>query len=146
MADLLRFHACIYARPATVSRGSEQSLAGCRVTPLAAQQRDLLAAFSITFDAAAAELSRLPRMFFEPDGSFVWVSAADEPAWQIDGLLYDRGPALASVEIKGACPPAALDALMRCFGWQGTPLVFELVREALLLDEADFLRVAAAMT
>lgn len=145
MTDLLRLHACIYGQPAIVGRESEQSIAGCRVTPLAAQQRDLLAAFSVTFDAAAAALSELPRLFFEPDGSFVWVSAAQEPAWQIDGLLYDRGPALAYIELKGTCPPEALDQLLSGIGWPESQLLFQLIREAVLLDEGDFRRVAAAM-
>ena len=43
----------------------------------------------------------LPRMFFEPDGSFVWVAAADaETPWQIDGLLSDRAGRLIAAEFE----------------------------------------------
>jgi len=40
---------------------------------------------------------------------------------------------------------AAFDELLHSLGWPETPLVFQLVREAVLLDETEFRLVAAAM-
>ncbi len=37
-----------------------------------------------------AQLADLPRMFIEPDGSFVWVGQDEAENWQLDGVIYDR--------------------------------------------------------
>lgn len=50
------------------------------------------------FEEVAERLSDLPRLFFEPDGSLVWVGAD----WQIDGMLYDRGGILQYADLKGS--------------------------------------------
>lgn len=42
-------------------------------------------------------------MFFEMDGSFVWMDHDSTPASQMDGMVYDRQGKLEYVEIKGAC-------------------------------------------
>ena len=141
MTDLLRFHVRIYARPAAVTAEQPRQIGEVQITPLRAKQADLLSSWPITFDAASERLSQLPRMFLEPDGSFVWVSGT-EPAWQIDGLLYDRGPHLAYVELRGCCPAGTLDALLRTVGWPEVPLGFELISEGTLLAEADFRSLA----
>lgn len=96
-----------------------------------------------TFDAALAALEYLPRMFVEPDGSFVWVGHNGEARWQVDGNLYDRGDELAYVQMQGECPPAAFDELLTCFGWPETELVFQLVQEGVVVDESTFRRLAA---
>jgi len=101
------------------------------------------AVFPVTFEQAESSLAALPRMFIEPDGSFVWVADRGERAWQIDGQLYDRNGRLLYVEVKGNCPADALDRLLRAFGWPDVPLVFQLIREAVYLDEAGFRRYAA---
>ena len=93
-----------------------------------------------TFDAALADLECLPRMYTEPDGSFLWVGAGKE--WQVEGNLYDRGDELAYIALKGHCPPPIFDALLRCFGWPATQLVFELCREGVYVDEATFRALA----
>ncbi|HUE75159.1 MAG TPA: hypothetical protein VMP01_30100 [Pirellulaceae bacterium] len=141
MADLLRFHVRVYARPEVLTADRPRQLGPIQITPLLAAQSELLSSWPITFDEAAERLSQLPRMFLEPDGSFVWV-APSEPAWQIDGVLYDRGPKLAYVELRGSCEAGALNELLSALGWPHTPLVFELVNEAILLSEEDFRRVA----
>lgn len=89
---------------------------------------------SVTFEQVAERLSALPRMFFEPDGSFVWVSNAP-PSWQLDGQLQDRGPALDYVELKGVCPAADWERLLATLGWPEQKLLFQLVREGIFLDE-----------
>ena len=100
---------------------------------------------AVTWEQTAARLEQLPRMIFEPDGSFV-ASGDDEHGgrWQVDGHLFDFAGRLHRVELRGACPAAELDRLMRCVGWPEQPLAFEMVRDGRLVDEAEFRRHAAA--
>lgn len=83
-------------------------------------------------------------MYVEPDGSFLWVGENTEKdeRWQVDGNLFDRGDELAYVDLKGHCPPAEFDALLRCFGWPETPLMFQLCRQGVYVDEATFRALA----
>jgi hypothetical protein len=98
---------------------------------------------SVTFDEAYARLELLPRMFIEPDGSFVWRGAAlDGPAWQVDGNLIDRGEALDYAELKGTCPVERLEELLSALGWPRQPLSFELPHRGIAVDEAEFRRLA----
>jgi hypothetical protein len=90
--------------------------------------------FAVSFEDVAGSLDRIDRLFIEPDGAFVW--AGD--AWQIDGTLYDRDGRLQYVELKGMLPSGDLDRLLDALGWPATPVVFELVREGKMLDEAAF--------
>jgi hypothetical protein len=92
-----------------------------------------------SFEEVAAALAALPRMFIEPDGAFVWV-ASGEPTWQLDGVLYDGAAGLWYVELKGRCPQAQFDELLRSLGWPEAPVRFQLVREAATLDEDAFRR------
>jgi hypothetical protein len=46
-------------------------------------------------------------------------------------------------ELRGYCPDAALDHLLAALGWPETPLIFQLIRHAVFLDEAEFRRYAA---
>ena len=57
----------------------------------------------VAFEAAFAALSELPRLFIEPDGSFVCTSPPGEAAWQLDGNLVDGGATLYYCELKGSC-------------------------------------------
>lgn len=95
------------------------------------------ALFDRTFEQVSDSLALLPRMFVEPDGSFVWVSAGAAD-WQLDGVLYDGAGRLWYVELKGRCPEAELNRLLAALGWPQTSLVFQLVREAVWLDERAF--------
>jgi hypothetical protein len=87
----------------------------------------------VTFESVASALAALPRLFFEPDGSFVWV--AEDGTWQLDGQLYDRGPALDYVEIKGTCASQSLEKLLVALRSGQEPLTFHLVREGVDVDE-----------
>ena len=96
----------------------------------------------LTFDDALNNLSRLPRMFIEPDGSLVWTGTADGQAWQVDGNLIDQGDVLSYVELKGRCPEEQLDQLLAALGWPEQPLTFQLPQRGIFLAEAPF-RIAA---
>jgi len=100
--------------------------------------------FGVSWEDAAAALERLPRMIFEPDGSFVVSGDDDDGRWQVDGHFYDFADRLHRVELHGSCPPAAFDDLLRCVGWPAQPLVFEMVREGVKVSEAEFRRSATA--
>jgi hypothetical protein len=98
--------------------------------------------FACTFEQAASRLAALERMYVEPDGSFVWVSSSGDPAWQIDGNLYDRAGQLQFVDIKGSCSPARFDELLATFGWPAQPVIFELVSHGVFMNEQEFRRWA----
>ncbi|HTU26909.1 MAG TPA: hypothetical protein VMF30_15995, partial [Pirellulales bacterium] len=100
------------------------------------------ATFPRSFEAVTADLARLERMYIEPDGSFVWVSSQGEAAWQVDGNLYDHQERVRLVDVKGSCPQEPFDRLLGTLGWPGTQLVFQLVRAAIFLEEAEFRRWA----
>jgi hypothetical protein len=69
-----------------------------------------------TFDELSSRLAAWPRLLFEPDGAFVWVGGPDEPAWQLDGQVYDGRAGIAAVEIKGNCPPWRFQELLAALG------------------------------
>lgn len=56
-----------------------------------------------SFEALAERLGEMPGMYFEMDGSFVWVDHETVPPGQMDGMVYDLNGRLEYVEIKGAC-------------------------------------------
>jgi len=99
--------------------------------------------WTVTFDVAFAALEQVPGLFLEPDGSFFRASRPGEPQWQVEGNLYDQGPQLAYVEMKGSCPPEALDDLLRPLGWPEVKLRFQMVREGAQLSELQFRQAAS---
>lgn len=157
------FEARIQVRPAEALDGARVTLRGGTYGTLDIRPAMLASAvFPITFEQAEAALAALPRLFIEPDGSFVWVAArawqADTTpgltpqgspgdaarAWQVDGQLYDRHGRLIYIEVRGKSPKDAFDHLLRAFGWPDATLVFQLIHEAVYLDETGFRRYAAA--
>jgi hypothetical protein len=103
------------------------------------------ASFGLTWEEAAAALQRLPRMIFELDGSFVILGIAAARRWQVDGHLFDFNGQLHRVELRGTCPPEALDELLRCVGWPEQKVIFEVVKEGVCLDEAAFRQLARGL-
>src|SRR5687767_6803554 len=99
---MYRFHVCLHARPREAPLGVTLEIEGRSIATLAVSPASLGEPFGASFEDAASRLSGLPRMFFEPDGSFVWVST--DPAWQVEGYLFDRDRRLQYVELKGSCP------------------------------------------
>jgi len=141
---LYTFEARIQTRPSAAGDCEAIALRGCGYRTLGIRPAMLAASvFPLTFEQAEAALAALPRMFIEPDGSFVWVADGGERSWQLDGQMYDRDGHVLYVEVKGNCPADAFDRLLRAFGWPDVPLVFQLIREAVYLDEAGFRRYAA---
>jgi hypothetical protein len=140
---MLAFHATLHPRPEAVRPGVPHVDAwGTWPTLTVPPVRE--ATFPVGFEAALAALDRLPRMFVEPDGAIVWRGRAAAGEWQLDGTLSERNDRLAACELKGSCPPEALEELLAAVGWPGVAVMFELVRSGVWLDEAIFRRHAAA--
>jgi hypothetical protein len=139
---MYNFHVTVQMRPDSVEHAVPIDLNGESYTPLS--NRELLrpAAMRVSFEQAADRLQQLPRLFFEPDGSFVWVGQDQDRHWQVDGQLTDRDGRLLYAELRGSCPAQAFDRLLAALGWPTTPLVFQLTRDAIFLDEAEFRRLA----
>jgi hypothetical protein len=102
------------------------------------------AGFASTWEDAATLLESLPRMIFEPDGSFVISGGVHESRWQVDGHLFDFAGRLHRIELHGSCPQESFDALLACVGWPRQSLVFELVREGMSVNEQVFRLRASA--
>ena len=132
------FHVTIHARSAAVVPAAAVTLGGHDWPALHVPQTALATPFAISFEETVDRLAKLPRMFVEPDGSFVWVARSGEVPWQVDGVLYDRDGRLLFADLKGTVPPHQLDELLTALGWPETPVIFQLVREAVFLDEATF--------
>jgi hypothetical protein len=99
---------------------------------------------SVSFDEAAERLAGLPRLFIEPDGSFVWTGVTtDGEPWQVDGNLTDQGDVLAYLELKGCCPSERLDDLLSALGWPEAKLAFQLTRRGMVVGESEFRKLAA---
>jgi len=107
-------------------------------------REQLVVPIAMPFDDAMQRLSALERMFVEPDGSFVWVSPREGPSWQVDGNAFERDGRVQLVDLKWSCPPEAFDRLLAAFGWPHEPIMMQLVRAAVLLDEETFRRHATA--
>ncbi len=137
------FHVTIHARPAEAAIGPTIEIDGRKLTTVAVPHDARSEPFRIAFEEVVSRLNQLERMFSEPDGSFVWASPHDGPRWQLDGNLFDRDGRLLFVDLKGTCPAEEFDRLLSVLGWPQSPLVFQLVREAVFLDEAEFRRWAA---
>ena len=95
----------------------------------------------VTFEEAEAALLRLPRLYFEPDGSFGWYSPPQAPRWEIGGMLYDRGDRLMYAELSGACTADAFGELLDALGRRRAPLLVHLLAPAAFLDPDEFCRV-----
>jgi hypothetical protein len=141
---MFTFHIAVHARSPEVSTGQEVLLNGQQFQTLNAPAAALTAPFPVTFEQAGEALSNLERLYFEPDGSFVWVSGSGEPKWQVDGNLFDRDGRLLFVDLKGTCPGEQFDQLLSAFGWPETPVMVQPLREAVFLNEDDFRRFAQA--
>jgi len=133
------FHLVIHARPALVAAGPPRFLNGIAYETLAVPRDKQSEPLAVTFENALLALERLPRMFAEPDGAFVWVGNDDATGadWQVDGVLNDRGDRLVSIELKGCFREAAFDQLLACCGWPDVAVMVQFVREAEFLSEAE---------
>ena len=80
---------------APVSLFVVQSFDICPGFHVSISRQPLRSTLPCTWEQAAAELEALPRMIFEPDGSWIWSGGVGAERWQIDGHLFRfrRSPA-----------------------------------------------------
>lgn len=141
--DLYAFAISVHARPPEARPlGSHRDERGDWPT-VEVPRAALTAPFAGDFDAVLGRLAALERMYVEPDGSFVWTSPREGLSWQVDGQATERDGRLLLIDLRGSCPPAEFDRLLETLGWPEQPLVFQLLRPAVFLDEATFRRHAA---
>ena len=95
-----------------------------------------------SFEEVLSCLESFPRMFIEPDGSFVWVGVESKTNWQLDGQLNDGSTGLNSVEIKGTVSTQAWNQLLQAVGWPDAQLLIQLPREGIFMTEMEFRRFA----
>lgn len=93
---------------------------------------------AVGFDAALESLGQIDRLFVEADGSFVWTASAAGIRWQLDGNLFERLGRVLWIDVKGRCPASAFDLLLGGVGWPDEPVVVQLVRSGVFLDEETF--------
>lgn len=138
------FHATLHPRPPDAVPGPQHHDAWGEWPTLARPPGAPLDCFPVGFEAALSGLGVVPRLFVEPDGALVWTGGVPPAAWQVDGTLCERNGRLAACELKGSCPPQAFDLLLGACGWPGVPVMVELVRAGVYLDEQTFRRHAQA--
>lgn len=140
--ELFAFDISLHALAAEAVPGGSHRDAWGEWPTLRVPHAALAVPLAVSFDTAFVRLGALERMYAEPDGSFVWASPREGPAWQVDGNAFDRGGRVLLIDLKGSCPEAEFDRLLAAFGWPEQRLMVQLVRPAVFLDEATFRRHA----
>jgi len=107
-------------------------------------QDQLITPLPIVFDDVLNQLNTLPRLYAEPDGSFVWTSPQENIRWQVNGNLYERNDCVLFVELKGSCPASEFDQLLACFLQDEKACVVQLMRPAVFVTPEIFRAHAGA--
>lgn len=141
---LYRFDVVLHPRPAGAVAAGERADSFGTWSTLDVPKESLAEPFAVGFDDVLATLDRIPRLVTEPDGAILWASTAAGQAWQVDGTLAERDGRALAVELKGCCPAAAFDQVLQAFGWPRTPVMLQIVRSGVFLDESTFRRHAVA--
>ena len=107
-------------------------------------QDQLITPLPIGFDDVLDQLNTFPRLYAEPDGSFVWTSPQENIRWQVNGNLYERNDRVLFVELKGSCPASEFDQLLACFLQDEKACVVQLTRPAVFVTPEIFRAHAGA--
>ena len=140
------FECSLHARPSNDSQEAEDSLVdqwGQWPTLLVSQDQ-LSKPLPAEFDDVIYKLGEFPRMFAEPDGSFVWTSPYENLRWQVNGNLYEKNDNILFVELKGCCPQIEFDQLLACFLSDENSCVIQLIRAAVFVSAPVFRAHACA--
>jgi hypothetical protein len=136
------FHVSILARPEGNWPTATRTTPDGTLTQILVPPGQLAAPLAVSFEQAARDLAALPRLLLEPDGSFVWI--VDRPGTipgQIDGMLWDRGGTLHTVELKGSCGRDGIDRLLAVLRQDPQALLVLLMRHGVLVDVHEFKRL-----
>ncbi|MDC0937265.1 hypothetical protein OAS39_13350 [Pirellulales bacterium] len=138
---MLAFHVNVYACPSGIAPPATAAEHGDALQ-WRPGQRVFDSFLPVSFEDAVARLQQLPRVDAEPDGFFTFSGTSEGVTWQVSGHLFDFDERLHRVELHGECRVADFESLLQCITTADTELVFELVREGILLDTRGFLRLA----
>jgi hypothetical protein len=136
--DAYAFEITLHARPAVARPAGRHADAWGEWPLLDVPRATLTEPLAADFDETLARLAQLERMYVEPDGAFVWTSSRDDSRWQVDGNLAERQGRVLLVDLRGSCPPREFDRLLAACGWPDQPVMMQLVRSAVFLDEDAF--------
>jgi hypothetical protein len=142
--ELYAFDVSVHARPVEATPDERHHDAWGAWPTLAVPRAALATPLAVDFETLLAGLAALPRMYVEPDGSFVWTSPREGLSWQVDGNAAERDGRVLLVDLRGSCPPAEFDRLLAAVGWPVQQVMFQLLRPAVFLDAATFRRHALA--
>ena len=140
------FECSLHALPDSEVLASGETLTdSCGQWPtLLIAQDQLITPLPIVFDDVLNQLNTLPRLYAEPDGSFVWTSPQENIRWQVNGNLYERNDRVLFVELKGSCPTSEFDQLLACFLQDEKACVVQLTRPAVFVIPEIFRAHAGA--
>ena len=140
------FECSLHALPDSEVLASGETLTdSCGQWPtLLIAQDQLITPLPIVFDDVLNQLNTLPRLYAEPDGSFVWTSPQENIRWQVNGNLYERNDRVLFVELKGSCPASEFDQLLACFLQGEKACVVQLTRPAVFVTPEIFRAHAGA--
>jgi hypothetical protein len=142
--DAYAFEITLHARPAAARPAGRHVDAWGEWPLLDVPRAAVTEPLAADFDETLAGLERLERMYVEPDGAFVWTSPREGWRWQIDGNLAERQGRVLLVDLRGSCPAREFDRLLAACGWPEQPVMMQLVRPAIFLDEETFRLHASA--
>ena len=95
----------------------------------------------ISWEEALLRLEKLPRMFVEPDGSFLWTGEATAEAaqWRLEGTVYDDGQVVRYIELRGQCPLRQWQEFLGAFDESFSTVVLDLLDQSTVV-EGEWLR------
>jgi hypothetical protein len=141
--DMLRFHRCILFRYENVRLIPRHQFTWHEftLTGLTLDSQYSSAPFLVDFESTIQTWELWPRMYVEPDGSFVWVGESSAGSWQIDGNLYDRNDKLWYIELQGTITAKDWSALLDSLQLKATEAVLSFAYNGEIVALADWLAV-----
>lgn len=140
------WHVSVHAWPAGAVYHRPSCVFGQNLTVVQVTPEQLGQPLARSFDEVLDQLATLPRLFIEPDGSFVWVGCGDggEDGWQIDGQLHEGATGLMTIELKLAGRRPDWRSVLHCAGWPAQRVLFHLVQLGLFLDDSAWQSLCSA--
>lgn len=134
------FHAVLRPLHPRAEKSGRTIWLGQEVIPLRVPPAAGSGSFARSYEQLAEALREMPRLFLEPDGSFGWVARQDVTQ-RLDGQITDDGQRVMFVDLQGRCDFSLLEALLVALGWPQQPLMFQILPDGFVLDEATFFQV-----
>lgn len=129
------WHITVHAHPEKPLERIPITLKGRDVLRLELPSEWLTKPMLLSFDTVLERLEQLPRLYIEPDGSFIWIGPQGPDQWKFDGQLHDSTGGLMTMELKVSGTAPDLDALLGCLEWPERSYVFQLVHEGVYLED-----------